>query len=258
MWLEPWQLDSRKKCGANRPEVCLGKSNRPKRSFFRRLAGTVALTALLWLAVSLGAVAALRYVDPPTTMVMLLQPGPVGDLEYTWVDREQISWNAARAVMASEDQRFSEHHGIDFVQLDKAFAEYRDGDDLRGASTITQQVAKNVFLWQTRSFVRKALEAYFAVLIEMCWTKERILEVYLNVAEFGPGVFGVEAAAREYFGSRAATLTAADAALLAAVLPNPRRLLVERPSEYVRERQRWITSQMRLLESRGHYRGIDW
>jgi monofunctional biosynthetic peptidoglycan transglycosylase len=218
----------------------------------------VALLALLWLAISLGAVFALRTVDPPTTMVMLLQPGRLGDLEYTWVDRERISWNAPRAVIASEDQRFAEHHGIDFVQLDKALAEYRDGDDLRGASTITQQVAKNLFLWQGRSFARKALEAYFAVLIEMCWTKERILEVYLNIAELGPGVFGVEAASRQYFGSNAAALGVADAALLAAVLPNPQRLLAKQPSEYVRERQSWIVSQVRLLESRGHYRGIDW
>ena len=140
-------------------------------------------------------------------MVMLLQPGPVGELEYTWVDRDEIAWNAARAVIASEDQRFVEHRGIDFVSLDRALDDYRGGDDLRGASTITQQVAKNLFLWQGRSFVRKALEAYFAVLIEMCWTKERILEVYLNVAELGPGVFGVEAASREYFGSNAAALS---------------------------------------------------
>jgi monofunctional biosynthetic peptidoglycan transglycosylase len=213
---------------------------------------------LLWLALSLGAVAALRWLAPPTTAVMLLQPGRVGELEYTWVDRDAIARNAARAVMASEDQRFVEHRGIDFVSLDRALADYRGGDDLRGASTITQQVAKNLFLWPRRSFVRKALEAYFAVLIEMCWTKERILEVYLNVAEFGPGVFGVEAASREYFGSNAAALNVSDAALLAAVLPNPRQLHVSRPSEYVRERQRWIVDQVHLLESRGHYRGIDW
>ncbi len=191
-------------------------------------------------------------------MVMLLQPGPVGELEYTWVDRDQIAWNAGRAVIASEDQRFVAHRGIDFVSLDRALEDYRGGDDLRGASTITQQVAKNVFLWQGRSFVRKALEAYFAVLIEMCWTKERILEVYLNVAELGPGVFGVEAASREYFGSHAAALSVSDAALLAAVLPNPQRLSAARPSDYVRERQRFIVDQVRLLESRGHYRGIDW
>jgi len=220
--------------------------------------GTLALVGLLWLALSLAAVGALRSFDPPTTMVMLLQPGPVGELKYTWVDRDQIAWNAGRAVIASEDQRFVEHRGIDFVSLDRALEDYRGGDDLRGASTITQQVAKNVFLWQGRSLVRKALEAYFAVLIEMCWTKERILEVYLNIAELGPGVFGVEAASSEYFGSHAAALSVSDAALLAAVLPNPQRLRAAQPSDYVRERQRWIVDQVRLLESRGHYRGIDW
>jgi monofunctional glycosyltransferase len=213
---------------------------------------------LFWLALTLGAVAALRFLDPPTTSVMLLQPGPVRDIDYTWVDRDVIAWNAARAVMAAEDQRFAAHHGIDFVSLDDALADYRNGDDLRGASTITQQVAKNVFLWQGRSYARKALEAYFAVLIEMCWTKERILEVYLNVAEFGPGVFGIEAASRKYFGSSAAVLGVSEAALLAAVLPNPKELRVSRPSVYVRERQSWIAGQMRLLESRGHYRAIHW
>jgi monofunctional biosynthetic peptidoglycan transglycosylase len=207
---------------------------------------------------SLAAVVALRRFDPPTTMVMLLEPGPVGELEHTWVGRDEIAWSAARAVIASEDQRFVAHRGIDFVSLDRALADYRGGDDLRGASTITQQVAKNLFLWQSRSFARKALEAYFAVLIEMCWTKERILEVYLNIAELGPGVFGVEAASRKYFGSNAAALNVTDAALLAAVLPNPQRLHVGQPSEYVRERQRWIVDQIRLLEARGHYRGIDW
>ena len=220
--------------------------------------GTLALASLLWLALSVGLVLALRTVDPPTSMVMLLQPGDVDEVEYTWVGRDAIAASAARAVMAAEDQRFVEHHGIDFVSLDKALAEYRDGDGLRGASTITQQVAKNLFLWQGRSFVRKGLEAYFAVLLEMCWTKERILEMYLNIAEFGPNVFGVEAAARQYFALSAASLTAQQAALLAAVLPNPQRLRADRPSEYVRERQAAIVTQMRLLESRGHYRGLDW
>jgi monofunctional biosynthetic peptidoglycan transglycosylase len=218
----------------------------------------LALAGLLWLALSLGLVLMLRVVDPPATMVMLLQPGAIGELEYTWVDRDAIAWDAARAVIASEDQRFVQHRGIDFVSLDKALAEYRDGDGLRGASTITQQVAKNLFLWQGRSVARKALEAYFAVLIELCWTKERILEVYLNVAELGPQVFGVEAAAQEYFGTSAASLDVSEAALLAAVLPNPNRLRVDRPSAYVRERQDFIMSQIRLLESRGHYRGLDW
>jgi monofunctional biosynthetic peptidoglycan transglycosylase len=224
----------------------------------RRLVRGLALACSLFIVLSVGAVLALRSVDPPVTAVMLLQPGAVGELRYAWVDRGEIAWDAARAVVASEDQRFVQHRGIDFVSLDEALADYRDGDGLRGASTITQQVAKNLFLWQGRSFVRKGLEAYFAVLIDLCWTKERILEVYLNVAELGPGVFGVEAAAQEYFGTSAASLSVSEAALLAAVLPNPNRLRVDRPTAYVRERQDFIVAQIRLLESRGHYRGIDW
>ena len=218
----------------------------------------LALACFAFVILSIGAVLALRWVDPPVTAVMLLQPGRVGDLYYAWVDRDAISWEAARAVIASEDQRFADHHGIDFVSLDRALAEYADGDGLRGASTITQQVAKNLFLWQGRSFARKALEAYFAVLLELCLTKERILEIYLNVAELGPRVFGVEAAADSYFGSSARALDLEQAALLAAVLPNPRRLLAERPSDYVRERQGQIVAEVRLLEARGHYRGIAW
>jgi monofunctional biosynthetic peptidoglycan transglycosylase len=210
------------------------------------------------LAVSVAFVLLFRVVDPAVTMVMLQEPGPLGALERDWVDRDGIALTAARAVIAAEDQRFLEHHGIDFVSLDRAIEDYRAGDGLRGASTITQQVAKNVFLWQGRSFVRKALEAYFALLIELCWGKERILEVYLNSAEFGAGVFGVEAAARKFFGTSAAKLSAQQAALLAAVLPNPKRLSAARPSDYVRERQRWIAGQMRVLDTRGHYRGLEW
>jgi monofunctional biosynthetic peptidoglycan transglycosylase len=216
------------------------------------------LALLSWLALSCAAVFALRWIAPPFTAVMLEQPMPLRKIDYRWVAGHAIAANAARAAMAAEDQRFLEHHGIDFVALDRALDEYREGDDLRGASTITQQVAKNLFLWQGRSFVRKALEAYFAVLIELAWPKQRILEVYLNIAEFGPGVFGVEAAAQRFFGSSASRLTAPQAALLVAVLPNPRRLSASRPSAYVRSRQEWVLSQMRLLEERGHYRGLAW
>jgi monofunctional biosynthetic peptidoglycan transglycosylase len=201
---------------------------------------------------------ALRWIAPPFTAVMLEQPGPFSAIDYRWVPGEAIAATAARAVMASEDQRFLEHHGIDFQSLDRAIEDYREGDGLRGASTITQQVAKNLFLWQGRSFVRKGLEAYFAVLIELLWSKQRILVVYLNVAELGPDVFGVEAAAQRYFNVPASRLSAPQAALLAAVLPNPRRLNVARPSSYVRTRQAWILGQMRLLEARGHYRELDW
>jgi monofunctional biosynthetic peptidoglycan transglycosylase len=222
------------------------------------LARWVAAALLVWLAATVGLVVALRYVAPPASAMMIEQPGPFREIAYSWRDRDAIAATAARAVIASEDQRFIDHNGIDFKSLNAAIDDYRSGDDLRGASTITQQVAKNLFLWPGRSFARKALEAYFALLIETFWSKQRILEVYLNVAELGPGVFGVEAAAQRYFGTHADALTAAQAALLAAVLPNPRELHLDRPSAYVRERQTWVLGQMRLLESRGHYRGLGW
>jgi monofunctional glycosyltransferase len=228
-----------------------------RRWYVRMLRG-IAAALFACVLLSVGAVALLRWVDPPFTAVMLQQPGDLDDLSYDWVDRSEIAWAAAQAVIASEDQRFLEHNGIDFVSLDKAFAEYRDGGDMRGASTITQQVAKNLFLWQGRNPARKALEAYFTVLIELMWPKERILEVYLNVAELGPNTFGVEAAAQEFFGAHAVMLEVPQAALLAAVLPNPRRLSAVRPSDYVRDRQAWIVAQVYLLDERGHYRGIDW
>jgi monofunctional biosynthetic peptidoglycan transglycosylase len=203
-------------------------------------------------------VLALRWLDPPVTAMMLEQPGPIGEVEHIWVDRAHISVAAARAVIASEDQRFFEHHGLDFDSIERALDDYQSGDDLRGASTITQQVAKNLFLWGGRSFVRKAFEAYFALLIEALLPKQRILDIYLNVAELGPNVFGVEAAARRYFDTSAAKLNASQAALLAAVLPNPRRLSAASPSAYVRGRQAWVLEQMTLLQTRGHYRALVW
>ena len=223
-----------------------------------RIAGVLGLALVVWLVVSASVVLALRWIEPPFTAVMLEQPLPLAKVDYRWVDGRSIASTAARATMAAEDQRFLDHHGIDFVSLDRALEDYRDGDELRGASTITQQVAKNLFLWQGRSFVRKVLEAYFALLIELLWSKQHILETYLNIAEFGPGVFGVEAAAQRFFGVPARRLTAPQAALLAAVLPNPRRFNVAHPSDYVRGRQEWILAQMRLLESRGHYQRLDW
>ena len=218
----------------------------------------VAMALVAWLLLSVGAVLVLRFVPPPFTAMMLEQPRPIREIQYEWRDRRELAATVVRAVIASEDQRFLAHHGFDFDQLQIALDEHRAGDELRGASTITQQVAKNLFLWSGRSFVRKGLEAYFTVLLEACWPKQRILEVYLNVAELGDGVFGVEAAARRFFGVSASALSAEQAALLAAVLPNPRKLLADRPSSYVRSRQSWILGQMRLLETRGHYRGLGW
>jgi len=163
------------------------------------------------------------------------------------VDLNRISPNLPLAVVASEDQKFPEHWGFDVEAIEKAYALNRHSHKVRGASTISQQVAKNVFLWSGRSYFRKGLEAYFTVLIESLWPKRRILEVYLNVAEFGVGTYGAEAAAQRFFHKTAAQLTRADAAVLAAVLPNPERYSAIAPSRFVQQRREWILGQMQAL-----------
>ena len=164
--------------------------------------------------------------------------------------------NAAVAVIASEDQQFPFHDGFDFKSIRESVRASEHGKKLRGASTISQQVAKNLFLWNG-GFLRKACEAYFTVLIEAMWPKERILEVYLNIAQFGEGVYGVEAAARHFYHKPAARLTSGEAAVLAAVLPNPIKMHVDRPSAYVMSRREWILGQMRDLGGAGYLKGIE-
>ncbi len=166
----------------------------------------------------------------------------------TWVSSPKISESAKRAVIASEDQEFGEHFGFDIEQIEKAIKFNKTHKRKKGASTITQQVAKNVFLWQGRTWVRKGLEVYCTLLIELFWSKDRILEVYLNVAEMGDGVFGIEAAANQYFGKPASKLNNEEAALIAACLPNPIIYKVNTPTDYVRKRQRWILWQMRNID----------
>src|SRR5437868_1502881 len=180
---------------------------------------------------------------------------PISDFQ--WVSLEQISPYAASAVIASEDQQFPFHAGFDFDSIREAVRESERGRRLRGASTISQQVAKNLFLWSRHSLVRKGLEAYFTVLIEALWPKERILEMYLNVAQFGNGVYGVQAAAERFWHKPARRLTSADAALLAAVLPNPLRLHADRPSRYVLSRRDWILDQMRMLGGPEYLRALE-
>jgi monofunctional glycosyltransferase len=168
-------------------------------------------------------------------------------LHYHWVGLERISPQALLAVIAAEDQKFLDHHGFDFAALAKAWQDNQKRKNPRGASTISQQVAKNVYLWPGKSLFRKGVEAYFTVLLEALWPKGRILEVYLNVAEFGPGVFGIEAASQTYFHKPAAKLNAAEAAILAAVLPSPLRSSAGRPSPYISGRAWQIQKQMRQL-----------
>lgn len=176
---------------------------------------------------------------------------------YHWVSLEAISPQAAIAVIASEDQDFPFNAGFDFKSIRQAVRAHERGKRLRGASTITQQVAKNLFLWSGRSFVRKGLEAVFTVSIDAFWPKERVLEIYLNVAQFGRGVYGVDAAARRFFGTSAAGLTSADSALLAAVLPDPDRLLVNAPSRYVLARRERILQQMANLGGATYLRTFE-
>lgn len=168
-------------------------------------------------------------------------------LQHDWVDLPQISTHLQQAVVAAEDQLFLQHQGFDVKAIEKALVYNSKGRKVRGASTISQQTAKNVFLWSGRSWLRKGLESALTVLIELTWGKQRILEVYLNSVEFGPGIFGAQAAARYYFAVDAKRLNKQQAALLAAVLPNPHRFSVKAPSPYVRKRQQWILQQMRQL-----------
>ena len=188
-----------------------------------------------------------RWAPPPTSAFML--EADIRPVHQEWVSWSHIAPPARLAVVASEDQKFPDHHGFDFDAIDKALEHNEKHRRIRGASTISQQTAKNLFLWSGRSYFRKGMEAYFTVLLETLWPKRRILEVYLNIAQFGPDVYGVEEAAQRYFGKPAARLDAHDAAVLAAVLPNPEKMHAGRPSAYVQERADDIEAQMRLLGS---------
>jgi len=188
------------------------------------------------------AVIALRWLPPPTSAFML--GSDTRPVRYDWVPATQIAEVARKAVVASEDQKFWEHDGFDLEAIEKAREHNKRSKKRRGASTISQQTAKNLFLWSGGGYFRKGLEAGYTLLIEALWPKERILEVYLNIAEFGPGIYGVEAASQAFFGKPAAKISAAEAARLAAVLPSPRRWSAKSPGPYVQKRVRWILGQM--------------
>ena len=228
-----------------------------KRSLPARVARWAAIAILVAAVGSIMIVAAFRWLPVPVTAFMVEEKfatwgaEPALEQKHDWVPWPQISRHAAIAVIAAEDQKFLLHDGFDFDQIGKAVSEAQRGRRLRGASTISQQVAKNLFLWSGQSWIRKGLEVWFTLWIECLWTKERILEVYLNSAQFGRGVWGVQAASRHYFGKDAARLSRSEAALLAAVLPSPTRFRVTDPSAYVRNRQAWILGQMNRLPAAG-------
>jgi monofunctional biosynthetic peptidoglycan transglycosylase len=212
----------------------------------------------VFLVGSVASVALLRVLDPPLTPLMMLRladglvHGRWVGVDYHWVDLEQVSPSLLAAVLASEDARFFRHHGVDFTELERARAynERQHGRRLRGASTITMQCARSTFLWTGRTWIRKGLELYFTGLMELLWSKRRILETYVNVVEWGDGVYGVEAAARNAFGVSAAKLTPQQSALLVAVLPSPLRRDAARPTRGVKARAARIAADARQVDLR--------
>jgi monofunctional biosynthetic peptidoglycan transglycosylase len=235
----------------------MGRSNSILSRSLRRLRRWLLLGLLFAVLGSVAVVVLLRWVDPPYSAVMLQRLASEGGPQtQRWVSITAIDPEMALAVVAAEDQRFPQHWGFDTDQILAAVEGHLDGRPLRGASTISQQVARNLLLWQGRSYLRKGLEAWFTVLIEALWDKRRILEMYLNFAEMGPRTFGVAAASARYFQRSPAELGRRRAALLAAVLPNPVVYRVDAPSAYVRERRDWIMGQMTNLGGPGYLEGV--
>jgi monofunctional biosynthetic peptidoglycan transglycosylase len=230
------------------------------RSLLRRL-----IRLIFWLLLAcILLVVLLRWVPPPGTALMLerkiesWQDGKPIDLQRHWLSWEQLPEDLKVAVIAAEDQRFAEHWGFDTEAIRAAIRHNRSGDSLRGASTLSQQVAKNLFLWSGRSWARKGLEAWFTALIEVFWSKQRILEVYLNSVEWGDGIFGAEAAAQHHFGKSARYLSTQQAAQLAAVLPNPRRWSAGRPNGHIVQKSSWVRQQMRQLGGSHYLSRLAW
>ena len=211
---------------------------------WRRAAFRIALVALLAPA---AVIAVYRFLPPPVTPLMLIRRAEGEPLVKRWVPLSDISPNLIRAVVASEDERVCVHHGFDWTAIAQSWNEWRHGGALRGASTISMQTARNLLLWPGGSFLRKGAEAYLTVLIEFLWSKHRIMEVYLNIIEWGPGIYGAEASARAHFGTAASRLSVPQAALLAAVLPNPRRWSPDRPTPYIDARAAFIRQHMPMV-----------
>lgn len=224
----------------------------------------------LWLPLgfcllTISQVLVLKWLDPVGSSFMLvrqLSAWRSGDwdtrIDYRWRDLDAISKSLPLAVVAAEDQRFPDHHGFDFKAMEKAHRSNQRGRKVRGASTISQQTAKNLFLWSGRSYARKALEAWYTLWIELLWSKRRILEVYVNIIEYGDGVYGAEAAAQRFFGVKAKNLSKPQSARLAAVLPNPKKYDAKKPGPYVQRRSRAIERQMQALGGTAYLAECCW
>ncbi len=230
------------------------KTKSKNKSFVSRLGRLFRNLVLLFFATSIGWVILARFVPVYVTPLMFIRSvealaaGEVPRNSKDWVSMDKISRNMVQAVVASEDNLFMQHHGFSVNDIEKAIKHNKKGKRIRGGSTISQQTAKNVFLWPKRSYLRKGLEAYFTVLIELFWSKERIMEVYLNVIEMGDGIYGVQAASQTYFNKDALQLTKSQSALIAACLPNPRKYSVSNPTSYIQRRKSKIVSLMGKIE----------
>jgi len=218
---------------------------------------TVRKIFLILLLSQLVYIIVLKWIDPPFTLTQLGSLFSGDGLKRDYVSFSEMSSEAGLAVMAAEDQLLPDHHGFDFKNIERALAHNeKKPKKIRGASTISQQVAKNVFLWQGRSWLRKGLEVYFTFMIELIWGKQRILEMYLNVIEMGKGIYGIEAAAQEYFNKPASKLNRTQAAMIAASLPNPKKYTVKPISRYVSIRSKWVIRQMGFLEGDDGIKGL--
>lgn len=222
-------------------------------SLFKRITRFIGKSIKWFFIISVVLVVLFKWLPVPMTPLMIwnlpkqmLNSERKLRLKKDWESIENISPNLQLAVVCSEDQNFLTHHGFDLVAIKKALKNNEKGKKIKGGSTISQQTAKNVFLLPTRSYIRKAFEVYFTFLIELMWSKERILEVYLNVIEFGDGIYGAEAASRQFFHKSAKDLSKEEAALLASVLPNPIKYKAENPSSFINRRKRWVVRQMRM------------
>lgn len=224
------------------------KGKTGKRHWAIRLFRFLLFSALTFVLFSVLMVLIYKWVPVPGTPLMVIRKleNKETQIKHDWVSFENLSPHLQLAVVCSEDQNYLKHNGLDWGAIEKARKENESGKRVRGASTISQQTAKNVFLWPARNYVRKGLEVWFTLLIELFWSKERIMEVYLNSIEMGDGIFGAEAASQYYFGKNASKLNPEEAALIAAILPNPRRFSAKKPSAYTRGRQQFVLRQMRL------------
>lgn len=243
----------------------LEKVSSKKTSFGRRIINFfkwIFKLAVWFFVISVLLVFAMRWINPITSSIMIQRQisgffnGDFELVKYHWVSYNNVSKYLPIAIVAAEDQNFPNHFGFDFKQIEKALKENKRGKRIRGASTISQQVAKNLFLWEGKSFIRKGIEAYFTLLIELLWDKQRILEVHMNIAEMGDKIFGVGIASIAYFKVPASKLSISQAALLTAVLPNPKKFSVVKPSGYVRGRQNWIIKQINSLGGANYLKDI--